>query len=140
MPRRCLKGDLSVENRRCRNRRLATLPWRRPPHSKKQIQQIGRSIERFGFTNPILVSEDNEILAGHRRVEAAMLLGMKRVPTVRLAQMSESEPKAHILADNNLALNPGWDRGVLAVAHRRSQRATTCRASHQFPLEIGAPA
>jgi len=47
-------------------------------HSKKQIRQIGRSIERFGFTNPVLISDDNEIIAGHGRVEAAKLLGLAR--------------------------------------------------------------
>ena len=52
-------------------------------HSKKQIKQIARSIERFGFTNPVLISDQNEIIAGHGRVEAAKLLGIESVPTLR---------------------------------------------------------
>ena len=54
-------------------------------HSKKQVKQIARSIERFGFVNPVLVADDLEIIAGHGRVEAAKLLGLSEVPTVRLS-------------------------------------------------------
>jgi ParB-like chromosome segregation protein Spo0J len=54
-------------------------------HSKNQIRQIANSIERFGFTNPVLISDDDEIIAGHGRVEAAKLLGMQSVPTLRLS-------------------------------------------------------
>lgn len=84
-------------------------------HSKKQIRQIAASIERFGFTNPVLVSEAGEIIAGHGRVEAAKLLGRKTVPTVVLSHLSEVERRAYVLADNKLALNAGWDRDILAI-------------------------
>lgn len=84
-------------------------------HSAKQVKQIAASIERFGFTNPVLVSDTGEIIAGHGRVEAAKLLGMKRVPTLPLSHLSETERRAYILADNKLALNAGWDREVLAI-------------------------
>jgi hypothetical protein len=84
-------------------------------HSPKQIKQIARSIERFGFNNPVLVDDDNQIIAGHGRVEAAKLLNMKTVPTVRLSHLSESEKKAYILADNRLAEKAGWDNEVLAI-------------------------
>jgi DNA modification methylase len=84
-------------------------------HSRKQIQQIARSIERFGFTNPVLVSDDLEILAGHGRVAAAIMLGMKRVATVRLSNMTEAERRAYILADNKIAQNAGWDSETLAI-------------------------
>jgi DNA modification methylase len=84
-------------------------------HTRKQIQQIARSIERFGFTNPVLVSDDLQILAGHGRVAAAKMLGIRRVPTVRLSNMTDSERRAYVLADNKLALNAGWDREILAV-------------------------
>lgn len=60
-------------------------------HSKKQIRQIATSIGRFGFTNPVLVSENGEIIAGHGRVEAARQLGWKTVSTIVLAYMSEAE-------------------------------------------------
>ena len=84
-------------------------------HSKKQIRQIADSIERFGFTNPVLVSDEGEIIAGHGRVEAARLLGMKSVPTIALSHLSETERRAYVLADNKLALNAGWDREILAI-------------------------
>jgi DNA modification methylase len=84
-------------------------------HSKKQIRQIAASIGRFGFTNPVLISDDGEIIAGHGRVEAAKLLNMQRVPTLRLSHLSEAERRAYILADNKLAQNAGWDRELLAL-------------------------
>jgi len=84
-------------------------------HSKKQIKQIARSIERFGFTNPILISDAGEIICGHGRVEAAKLLGRKTVPTVRLSHLNEAERRAYVLADNKLALNAGWDQEILAI-------------------------
>ncbi len=84
-------------------------------HSRKQLTQIGRSIERFGFTNPVLISDEGEIIAGHGRVEAAKQLGWKKVPTLALSHLSETERRAYVLADNKLALNAGWDREVLAI-------------------------
>ena len=84
-------------------------------HSKKQVQQIARSIERFGFTNPVLVSDDGEILAGHGRVRAAALLGLSEVPTLPLSHLSAAERRAYVLADNKLALNAGWDQEILAI-------------------------
>jgi DNA modification methylase len=84
-------------------------------HSKKQIKQIAASIEKFGFNNPILISNDGEIVAGHGRVEAAKLLGMKTVPTLALSHLSETERRAYVLADNKLALNTGWDKEILAL-------------------------
>ncbi len=84
-------------------------------HSKKQIRQIADSIRRFGFTNPVLIGEDGEIIAGHGRVEAAKLLGLDSVPTVRLAHLNAAQRRAYVLADNKLALNAGWDRELLAI-------------------------
>ncbi len=84
-------------------------------HSKKQIRQIADSITRFGFTNPVLVSDDGDIIAGHGRVEAAKLLGMREVPTLALSHLNETERRAYILADNKLALNAGWDNEILAI-------------------------
>jgi ParB-like chromosome segregation protein Spo0J len=69
-------------------------------HSKKQLQQIARSIERFGFVNPVLVADDFEIIAGHGRVEAAKMLGLPRVPTVCLSMLSAAERRAYVIADN----------------------------------------
>jgi DNA modification methylase len=84
-------------------------------HSKKQIRQIADSIRRFGFNNPVLVGEDGGIIAGHGRVEAAKLLGLDSVPTVRLAHLNAAQRRAYVLADNKLALNSGWDRELLAI-------------------------
>ena len=84
-------------------------------HSRKQVKQIAASIERFGFTNPVLVSDEGEIIAGHGRVEAATLLGWKTVPTIVLSHLSETERRAYVLADNKLALNAGWDKEILAI-------------------------
>jgi DNA modification methylase len=84
-------------------------------HSKKQVRQIAASIERFGFTNPVLISDDGEIIAGHGRVEAAKLLKWKAVPTIALSHLSETERRAYVLADNKLALNAGWDKEILAI-------------------------
>lgn len=84
-------------------------------HSKKQIRQIADSIERFGFTNPVLISDADEIIAGHGRVAAAKLLGMESVPTLRLSHLNETERRAYVLADNKLALNAGWDQEILAI-------------------------
>ncbi len=84
-------------------------------HSKKQIRQIADSIRTFGFTNPVLIGDGNEIIAGHGRVEAAKLLGLRSVPTVRLSHLNAAQRKAYVIADNKLALNAGWDRELLAI-------------------------
>ncbi|MCK0102128.1 DNA methyltransferase [Pseudohalocynthiibacter sp. F2068] len=92
-------------------------PWARNArtHSKKQVRQIADSIETFGFTNPALIDERRTILAGHGRIEGAKLLGITKVPCLRLDYMSEEEKRAYVLADNKLALNAGWDEDLLAV-------------------------
>ena len=84
-------------------------------HSQKQIRQIARSIERFGFCNPVLVDDQLQIIAGHGRVEAAKLLKKEVVPVVRLSHLSEAEKRAYVLADNRLAEKAGWDREILAI-------------------------
>lgn len=84
-------------------------------HSADQIAQIARSIERFGFTNPLLIDEAGGIVAGHGRVLAAKQLGLTNLPCVRLASMSEAEIRAYVIADNRLAENAGWDRELLAI-------------------------
>ncbi len=83
-------------------------------HSKKQVRQIANSIERFGFTNPVLVDDKDMILAGHGRLAAAKLLGMKDIPTIRLSHLNAEERRAYVLADNKLAQNADWDAELLA--------------------------
>jgi DNA modification methylase len=84
-------------------------------HSKKQIQQIADSIQKFGFTNPILISDDNEIIAGYGRFLAANKLEMQSVPTLRLSYLDASQRRAYVIADNKLGLNAEWDQSVLAI-------------------------
>jgi len=76
---------------------------------------IAESIKAFGFTNPILTDENNTIVAGHGRLSAAQLLGIDRVPTIRLEKLSEDQIRAYILADNKLAEKAGWDESILAI-------------------------
>ena len=83
-------------------------------HPKKQLRQLANSIERFGFNNPVYINDDGVILGGHGRVEAAKLLGFKRVPTLTLSHLSPAEQRAYMIADNKLALNAGWDPDLLA--------------------------
>jgi ParB-like chromosome segregation protein Spo0J len=84
-------------------------------HSKKQLRQIADSIRCFGWTNPILIGADGGVIAGHGRLEAATLLGIDRVPTIRIEDMTEAQKRAYILADNRLAENAGWDRELLGL-------------------------
>ena len=84
-------------------------------HSKKQIQQIANSIEKFGFCNPVLVDDAKQIIAGHGRVEAAKLLGIEAVPTCQLWHLSDADKRAYVLADNKLAEKAGWDKELLAI-------------------------
>jgi DNA modification methylase len=93
---------------------LTPCPRNARVHSRKQLRQIANSIERFGFTNPVLIDDTGQIIAGHGRVEAARLLGMKQVPTLTLSHLSPAEQRAYMLADNKLALNAGWDPDLLA--------------------------
>jgi DNA modification methylase len=83
-------------------------------HSKKQIRQIANCILRFGWTYPILIDENGVIVAGHGRYEAALLLGLREVPVIVIAGLSDAEKRALALADNKIAANAGWDRQLLA--------------------------
>ena len=84
-------------------------------HSDAQVAQIAASIKEFGWTNPILVDGDNGIIAGHGRLLAARKLGYKEVPTIELADLTETQKRAYIIADNRLALNAGWDNEMLTI-------------------------
>jgi site-specific DNA-methyltransferase (adenine-specific) len=84
-------------------------------HSDEQVAQIAGSIKEFGFNNPVLVDKDNSVIAGHGRLMAARKLGMDKVPVVQLGHMTEAQRKAYVLADNRIALNSGWDAGMLSL-------------------------
>ncbi|MEA2896775.1 MAG: hypothetical protein QOJ84_2390 [Bradyrhizobium sp.] len=72
-------------------------------HSRKQVKQIAAAIKEFGFTNPVLIDESDQIIAGHGRVAAAKLLGLAEVPTLQLSHLCPTQKRAYILADNRLA-------------------------------------
>lgn len=94
--------------------RLKPPPQSARTHSKKQMKQVARSITRFGFTNAILIGEDDEVISGVLRLQAGTYLGMKEVPCRRLSSLSAVEKRAYALADNKLALQAGWDCEILA--------------------------
>ena len=84
-------------------------------HSDIQVSQIAASIREFGFTNPVLITENYDILAGHGRVLAAKKLGMDSVPCIKVDHLNEFQRKAYIIADNQLALNSDWNFDMLSV-------------------------
>jgi DNA modification methylase len=84
-------------------------------HSEEQITQIVSSIKEFGFTNPILIDKDNSIIAGHGRLQAVKRLGLEEVPCILISGLTKTQIKALIIADNQLALNAGWDLEKLSV-------------------------
>src|ERR1019366_6579170 len=93
------------------------IPYARNPrtHSDAQVAQIAASIAAFGFNNPILVDTKNGIIAGHGRLLAARKLELQEVPVIVLDHLTEAQKRAYILADNQLALNAGWDDTLLAA-------------------------
>ena len=84
-------------------------------HSESQIAQIAASIVEFGFVNPILIGPDNRIIAGHARLSAARKLGLNAVPVIVLGHLSETQRRALVIADNQLALNAGWNEDILRL-------------------------
>jgi ParB-like nuclease domain len=84
-------------------------------HSAKQIRQIANSIVAFGFTNPLLLNENGELIAGHGRYQAAKQLGLAKVPVIIIAGLSPAKQRALAIADNKIAENAGWDRERLAI-------------------------
>lgn len=84
-------------------------------HSEEQVNQIVASINEFGFTNPLLIDEKDNIIAGHGRLMASKKLGMEEVPCIVLKGLTEAQKKAYIIADNKMALNAGWDEELLKI-------------------------
>ena len=84
-------------------------------HSDEQVAQIAASIKEWGFTNPILVDVDGEIIAGHGRLLAAQKLGLDEVPCITAVGWSDAQKKAYVIADNKLALNAGWNMEYLRL-------------------------
>ncbi len=84
-------------------------------HSEEQVNQIIASINEFGFTNPLLIDEKDNIIAGHGRLLASKKLKMEEVPCIVLSGLTEAQKKAYIIADNKMALNAGWDEKLLKI-------------------------
>jgi len=84
-------------------------------HSDAQVAEIAGSIRAFGFSNPILVGDDNDVIAGHGRLAAARLLQLAEVPVIVLAGLSEVQRRQLMLADNRIAMNAGWDAEILRL-------------------------
>ena len=82
-------------------------------HSDVQIERLVNSLKEFGFTNPVLVDDTGNVIAGHGRIAAAKKIGLETVPTITLSHLSEDQRKAYIIADNQLALNSSWDDDLL---------------------------
>lgn len=83
-------------------------------HSPEQVAAVARSIQQFGFTNPVLIDAQNTIIAGHGRIMAAQQLGLATVPCIRLAHLTDAQRRAYVIADNKLAELSGWDMATLA--------------------------
>lgn len=105
-------GNIKIEQRKT----AELIPFARNSrtHSDEQIGQIAASIREFGWTNPILVDEENSIIAGHGRLSAANRLGMAEVPVITLNGLTAAQKRALVIADNKLALNAGWDMELLS--------------------------
>ncbi len=84
-------------------------------HSDAQVAQLAASIREFGFTNPVLVDDANNLIAGHGRLLAARKLKMDQVPAIVVAGLDDRKRRALVIADNKLALNAGWDEDALRV-------------------------
>lgn len=90
-------------------------------HSAAQIAQIVASIRKFGFTNPVILDENSQLIAGHGRLAAATELGLEKIPAIRVTGLSDVEKAALVLADNRIAENATWDDKMLAGELRKLQ-------------------
>lgn len=84
-------------------------------HNDHQVSQIASSIREFGFTNPLLIDSENNVIAGHGRLLAAKKLQLSEVPCIRLTNLTDTQRKAYVLVDNKLALNSSWDDELLKI-------------------------
>ena len=95
--------------------RTSLKPYENNPrtHSEAQIDRLVRSLKEFGFTNPVLIDKNLNVVAGHGRLLAAEILDLEKIPTISLEHLTEDQRKAYVIADNQLALASGWDDDLL---------------------------
>lgn len=110
---------------------LVPSPRNARTHDRKQIRQIAASIEQFGFSNPVLIDEANVLIAGHGRLAAAQVLGLKEVPAIRITHLSDAQKRALRIADNRIAEKAGWNMEILA-----SELADLSSMELDFDLEV----
>lgn len=84
-------------------------------HTAEQIEQIKKSIQEFGFNDPIAVWKNNEIIEGHGRLIAALELGIEKLPVIRLDELTDEQRRAYMLVHNNLTMNTGFDFSLLEL-------------------------
>ncbi len=92
-------------------------PYKNNPkvHTAKQVEEVAASIDEFGFANPVIIDESDNILAGHCRIDAALLRKIKKVPVYVLVGLTDPQKMAYVIADNKLAQNSKWDMDLLAA-------------------------
>ena len=123
-----------VRNLKVENLGISTLkPYARNArtHTNKQIRQIAASIETFGWTNPILIDQDRQVVAGHGRLAAAKLLGLEEIPAIRLSDLTKAQVQAYVIADNRLAELAGWDEELLSI-----ELKALCEIELDFDIEV----
>ena len=108
---------------------LKSAPRNARTHSEAQIGLIAKSIEKFGFTNPVLIDQGRNVIAGHGRIAAARKLGWSCVPCLQAQEMSDDQKRAYLIADNRLAERAGWDKEILAIEFQ-------ALLDHDFDLEV----
>jgi hypothetical protein len=114
--------NIDIQAERWRIERLIPRSNNPRTHSPAQVAQLAASMREWGWTNPILVGADDDIIAGHARLTAARKLGMSEVPVIVLGHLSDAQRSALVIADNQLALNSGWDEDMLRIELACSRR------------------
>jgi len=108
---------------------LKSAPRNARTHSEAQIGLIAKSIQKFGFTNPVLIDQSRNVIAGHGRIAAARKLGWPCVPCLQMQEMSDDQKRAYLIADNRLAERAGWDKEMLAIEFQ-------ALLDHDFDLDV----
>lgn len=108
-------------------------------HSNKQIELICNSLKEFGFINPVIIDENNVILVGHGRIEAAKVLGIETAPFRRITNLTDDQKRAYILADNKLSDLGGWNEDILAAELENINLDMGAFGFDSFNIDISEP-